>query len=92
MDSLEISTIPKNYWSNIENQRKYFSWLSNKLNIKSNEDWYNIKLEQLYSLFGSTLMKDYYYGSLFQALKSIYPEYEWIPWLFIRVPRKLLEK
>ena len=39
----KFSVTPKNYWSNIENQRKYFDWLSNKMNIKSNEDWYNIK-------------------------------------------------
>ena len=57
MDSLEISKTPKNYWSNIENQRKYFHWLSNKLNIKSNEDWYNIKIEQIRLFYGSTINK-----------------------------------
>ena len=33
---------PKNYWLNIENQRKYCDWLSNQLNIKSMEDWYKL--------------------------------------------------
>ena len=47
---------PKNFWSNIENQRKYFHWLSNQLNIKSNEDWYNIKLEQIDSILWITLI------------------------------------
>ena len=72
----------KNFWSNIENQRKYFNWLSNQLNIKSNEDWYNIKIEQIISLYSSSLLNKYYDGSLYLALKSIYPNYEWIPWKF----------
>ena len=46
----KFNQTPKNYWLNIENQRKYFNWLSNQLNIKSNEDWYNIKLEKINSL------------------------------------------
>ena len=79
---------PKNYWSNIENQRKYFYWLSNQLNIKSNEDWYNIKLEQIDSLIwfiinNQIIMMD----SLYSALKSIYPNYEWIPWKFHQTPK-----
>ena len=83
---------PKNYWLNIENQRKYFNWLSNQLNIKSNEDWYNIKLEQINSFYGSSLIQNYYDGSLYSALKSIYPNYEWIPWKFHKISKKLLVK
>ena len=30
------------FWSKIENQRKYLNWLSNKLNFNSNEDWYKV--------------------------------------------------
>ena len=51
--------IPKNYWSNIENQRKYFDWLSNQINFKSNEDWYKLKREILIKYNGSGLLKIY---------------------------------
>ena len=43
MDSLEIFNISKNFWSNIENQRKYFDWFENKMNFKDKSDWYSIK-------------------------------------------------
>ena len=38
-----FNQVPKNFWLNIENQRKYFDWLSNQLNFKSIEDWYKLK-------------------------------------------------
>ena len=81
---------PKNYWLNIENQRKYFDWLSNKLNIKSMEDWYNIRIEEVDSIYGATLINTHYNGLLYSALKLIYPNYEWIPWKFQIFPNNYL--
>ena len=34
--------LPRNYWSNIENQREFMQYLSKQLNIKELSDWYNI--------------------------------------------------
>ena len=39
-----------------------------------------------------TLINQYYNGSLYLALKSIYPNYEWIPWKFQQNSKKLLVK
>ena len=78
----KFQRIPKNYWLNIENQRKYFNWLSNKLNIKSNEDWYNVKLSDIENNGGSSLLKNYYENSLFKSLKSIYPNIKFDQWKF----------
>ena len=78
----KFQRIQKNYWLNIENQRKYFSWLSNKFNIKSNEDWYNIKLSDIENNGGSSLLNNYYDNSLYLALKSIYPNIKFDQWKF----------
>ena len=59
MDSLVISKTPNNFWSNIENQRKYCDWLSNKLNFKSIEDWYKLNKDILIKYNGSGLLKIY---------------------------------
>ena len=34
--------IPTGYWKSKENQIEYMIWLSEKLNIKSTEDWYKV--------------------------------------------------
>ena len=33
----------------------------------------------------------YFNGSLYQALSSAYPEYEWLPWRFVNTPLKFWE-
>jgi hypothetical protein len=38
----KFPTVPRDYWSNLANQREYFDWLSRKLGIKNYEDWYNV--------------------------------------------------
>jgi hypothetical protein len=49
----KFTTLPRNYWNDIKNQRKFMNWVSNELNIKENSDWYNIKLKVtlLHSIF-----------------------------------------
>ena len=37
-------------------------------------------------------MTNYYDGSLYLALKSIYPNYEWIPWKFHQNSKEFLVK
>ena len=46
---------------------------------------FNLVLKQLLSLKGSRLLERYSY-SLFKILTSVYPDYEWLPWKFTRIP------
>ena len=38
----KFSSLPKGYWSNLQNQLNFLSYLSKQLNIKSMDDWYKI--------------------------------------------------
>ena len=35
----------KGYWNNENNIKEYMNWLSEKLNIKTMEDWYKVSFE-----------------------------------------------
>jgi hypothetical protein len=35
----------KNYWMDVNNQRKFVDWVGKQLKIKEFEDWYNVKYE-----------------------------------------------
>ena len=65
---------PNGYWSDLENQRKFFDNLETKLNIKQPEDWYKIQGTEVYKLGGASLLKTYYGSSLPTALVAVYPE------------------
>jgi hypothetical protein len=38
----KFTAIPRNYWENIQNQRKSVDWAAAQLNIKEMSDWYKI--------------------------------------------------
>lgn len=40
----EFKHIPRNYWLDINNQRKYMKWLGERLNIKKLDDWYKVSV------------------------------------------------
>jgi hypothetical protein len=79
---------PLKYWNNVQNQRRFLDDLAVKLNIKSPEDWYSVKVETVVKL-GGTFITRHYDGSLvrgkkkciykvtFLALASVYPEHKW---------------
>jgi len=73
---------------NRKDQRIYFDELGKKLGIKKLEDWYNVDITNEIRIDERLLY--YYKGSIIDALRSVYDEFDWIPWKFtlIRLPRR----
>lgn len=90
-----IVQVPRNYWKDHGNHKQFFDHLAKQLGIQQHKDWYNVEnntntLVKTYG--GGGLLKRYKgsnilfiindQGSLYYALKTVYPEYNWIPWKF----------
>jgi hypothetical protein len=41
----KFANAPKNFWNQIENQRKFMDWAGKQLNIKDMSDWYKVTQE-----------------------------------------------
>jgi hypothetical protein len=76
--------VPNNFWKEHSNQKLYADWLGKELGYVKYEDWYDITLRQIKDKGGGGLVVGYYEGTLFEFLKSVYPEHNWIPWKFKR--------
>lgn len=46
----KFGVVPKNYWSQIENQTEYVNWLGDQLGIVKKEDWYNISQQVIVTI------------------------------------------
>eukprot|EP01125_Pyxidicula_operculata_P022749 TRINITY_DN954_c0_g1_i4.p1 TRINITY_DN954_c0_g1~~TRINITY_DN954_c0_g1_i4.p1 ORF type:complete len:191 (+),score=12.56 TRINITY_DN954_c0_g1_i4:24-596(+) len=79
--------VPTGFWSVKENQKSFVEWLSRELNIASDEDWYSVKSKDVRKMKGAGLIKNHYRGSLYEMLKSVYPDKSWIEWKFCYVSR-----
>lgn len=50
--------------------------------------WYRVKLRDILSHGGRSIL-EYYNSSIFDMLCTVYPEVEWLPWQFSRLPTSM---
>lgn len=77
--------VPKNFWDEISNQKTCLEWMAKKLNVTSKSGWYAVTNSKVRKIGGGGILS-YHHGSLPKALKTCFPEEEWIPWLFEKTP------
>ena len=77
---------PKGVWEEVENRRAYMEWLGGVLQIRTEEDWYQVTKTSFLENRGSGLLRNYYGGSILAAVREYRPDYDWRPWLFPKVP------
>lgn len=53
--------------------RYYFDWLSNKLRIQQQEQWYKVSKQSVVKHIGSGVLDKYYQRSVSKALSDVYP-------------------
>ena len=41
----KFNSVPNGYWDDLNNQKKFLDYLTKELNIKKDEDWYQISSE-----------------------------------------------
>jgi hypothetical protein len=71
--------------------RRHFDWLSTKLGIQKQEDWYNVTVPQLAQVGARKLISQYTF-SISTALQTVYPEFNWVPWFFQHAPHNFWTK
>ncbi len=69
-------------WSHLHNQKAFFDRLGDSLRIKSLDGWYAVTVDKIEEGGGRNLVRKLYGGSIFKALRMIYPKHDWKPWLF----------
>lgn len=71
--------VPRNFWSEPANQRAYFLALADEILGSDFNGWYNWSAAALQEAHpeSACILRQFYGGSLVQALTTIFPEYTW---------------
>jgi hypothetical protein len=80
--------VPFRFWQDRTHRHDYLIWLAHRLGLRTMEDFYGLKPidECCRENYGRTLL--HYWGSCsLEAVQDCFPEYDWTPWLFARVPK-----
>ena len=82
-----IKKVKQGTWNKIENHKIYTDWLLfEKLEYTCEEDCYKLTKKIFVDNLGHGLIKNYYNSSPYILLKSLYTNYNWLPWMFIQTP------
>jgi len=81
---------PRHYWDSIENQKRFMVDLATVLGFDESDydRWYSVRVKDFAENGGTTLLIRYG-NSIYTLLTSLYPEHEWLPWMFAAVPKNL---
>ena len=55
------------------------------------EDWYKISKKDICKNGGSGLLSGYYASTPSKFVMEMFPDYEWLPWKFTRMPQDYWE-
>jgi hypothetical protein len=83
----KFGRVDRGFWQDSKNQKHFFDDIAQQLELKSMEDWYKVTPTQIRKLIGGGLFRNYFGDSLIQALKKVYPDFQWQSWKFSKVHR-----
>lgn len=69
---MNLSSVPKGYWTNKENARAYLKNLESIFGVKSPRDWGQVTVVQLGNHNGWTLLRKYK-SSVYRMLQDLFP-------------------
>jgi len=82
----QLQRVPDGFWDNKDAVDCYIVWFKHKYNIATDEDWYNVKSDDIGKNDGYALMKRHN-DSLINFLKWYYPQNEFLQWKFCQVQK-----
>lgn len=78
------SKVPKNYWVSLDNQRYFIETEATRLGWNNKEDYYKFTGKILTECGGFGAIKKYK-ESIYLMMKTLYPDYIWLPWKFVKI-------
>jgi hypothetical protein len=69
--------VQKQFWNSKDNQRKFVDWLVEELQIRTQEDWYHVSIQDVIAKGGAGFVYQVAAKSHIAALKELYPQYLW---------------
>ena len=83
-----FNKVPQKWWKSLENQREYLDHVSRELGFKDLNSWYGVSHSKLTAAgSGMRTLLRMYNNSIFDMLTTIYPNHNWLPWQFKKVPQ-----
>lgn len=84
-DVMRFKHLPPGFWDQEDNHRLFLENLMKILKFKDLDDFYALPHNEFIQYGGISLLQRH--GSLWNVLKSVYPDHNWLPWRFHSAPQ-----
>ncbi len=78
--------VPPGFWQDRAHRRDYLLWLAHQLGFRTMRDWYRLTRRSMARNRGGGVIVLHWKMSPLCAVRDVFPEYDWQPWLFAQVP------
>lgn len=82
--------IPRGFWNDPKNVRRYLGWLAEELGYESLDDWYDLRTQDL--IEHRVTLADLHRHSPAAMVMAAFPEHAWQLWRFAASPRGVWDK
>ncbi|MCA9084824.1 MAG: hypothetical protein KDA81_12245 [Planctomycetaceae bacterium] len=72
-----FANVPRGFWNNVDNRRRFMQWMGEQLGFQQVEDWYRIRREDFERFGGAGMLVGYFAGSIFKSLVDFRPDFAW---------------
>lgn len=76
--------VPNGFWNSLENRQAYLRWLGEKLGFSTKDDWYMLEGKHFSKENKGTTIYSRFYNDPKVAVRELFPDKIWYPWLFRR--------
>ncbi len=83
--------VPPRFWEVRANRRDYLLWSAHRLGFRTMEDFYRLDFSACYRQNYGRGLNAYWGKSAIEAVQDCFPQYDWKPWLFTKVPKGFWE-
>lgn len=86
-----FGVVPRDFWHDPRNRRRYLKWLAERLGIRHASGWYQLNHQDFKDHHGDSFLR-YHQGQVPLAIMSNLPNYDWKPWMFRKAPKNFWQE
>lgn len=86
-DPEKFTEISHAFFNTLENQRAYVTYVAQKLDLTTLDDYYRLRYSDLAQNSGHKLLSRYSHSPI-RLLAAVFPEHTWVPWRFTNAPNR----
>jgi hypothetical protein len=82
---------PDDFWADKANQVEFLNWVKQEMRFKGIGGFYKVTTQDIKD-YGGTGLTKLFNDSVYDIVKSAFPQHDWLPWKFSYIPQSIWQR